>query len=92
MVPWLIQAQLQEAEVALDESSKTSSTHWANLEIQASKFNKQQADIDRRLLILTRSETSDDAIRKFDSSIESLQRLDVAKGYFELLTEVEDLR
>ena len=65
--------------------------HSNNLRERAKQFKSQQADIDRRLLIVTRSETSDDAVRKFDASMESLRKLDVAKGYMELLTEVEDL-
>jgi len=40
---------------------------------------------------VTRSETSDDAVGKFDSGMKSLQKLDVAQGYVELLTEVENL-
>ena len=43
-------------------------------------------------MIVTQSETSDDAIQKFDSSMESLRKLDVAQAYMELLTEVEKLR
>lgn len=80
------------AEVTLNVTTKTFQTHSADLLRQANKFKSLQADIDRRLLILTRSETSDDAVRKFNSSMESLQRLDVARGYFQLLTKVENLR
>ena len=43
-------------------------------------------------MIVTQSETSDDAVRKFDSSMESLRKLDLAQEYMELLTEVEYLR
>ena len=43
-------------------------------------------------MIVTHSETSDDAVQKFDSSIESLRKLDVAQEYMTLLTEVENLR
>ena len=43
-------------------------------------------------MIVTQSETSDDALHKFDSSMESLRKLDVAQEYMELLTEVENLR
>ena len=43
-------------------------------------------------MIVTHSETSDDAVRKFDSSMESLRKLDVAQEYMTLLTEVENLR
>ena len=41
---------------------------------------------------MTQSETSDDAIKKFDASMEKLRRLDVAKGYVDLLKEVDRLR
>ena len=78
--------------MTLHEASKTSEAHSSSLLQQVEKFNKQQADIDRRLLIVTRSETSDDAVRKFDASMEKLRRLDIAKGYIELLTEVDRLR
>ena len=40
---------------------------------------------------MTRSETSDDAVQLFDSNIENLRKLNVAQGYIELLTEVENL-
>lgn len=43
-------------------------------------------------MIVTQSETSDDAVRKFDSSMEGLRKLDVAQEYMELLAEVENLR
>ena len=59
---------------------------------QAEAFQAQQADIDRRLLIVTRSETSDEAARSFEGSMEKLRSLDIVKGYVELLKEVEELR
>ena len=84
--------QLREAEETLTEKSNAFQTHSEDLLQQANQFASRQANIDRRLLILTQSETSDDAVRKFDASMQSLQRLDVAKGYFQLLAEVENLR
>lgn len=78
--------------MTVDESTKIRDTHTKKLLHQAETFKKQQIDIDRRLLILTRSDTSDDAIARFDSSMQKLQRLDVAKGYFKLLLEVHTLR
>jgi len=88
----LIESQLRDAEVTLEEATKASEAHSARLRQQAQAFQKRQADIDRRLKIVTRSETSDDAIRKFDASMEKLHRLDVATGYMELLAEVDVLR
>ena len=92
LMTWLTICQLQEAELTLNESTKLRNAHTKNLLMQAENFKKQQADIDRRLLILTQSDTSDDAIVKFDSSMHRLQRLDVAKGYFKLLAEAHSLR
>lgn len=68
-----------------------SKSHKSNLVAKARKFQQQQGEIDRRLLIVTNSETSDVAVRKFSESMERLGRLDVAKGYVELLKTVERL-
>ncbi|KAL8996481.1 MAG: hypothetical protein Q9169_004031 [Polycauliona sp. 2 TL-2023] len=87
----LLKQQLVEAEKDLAESTKASEAHSSALLQQARQFKEQQAGIDRRLLIVTRSETSDDAIAKFDADIKALQQLDVATGYVELLAEVENL-
>lgn len=43
-------------------------------------------------MIVTQSETSDDAVRKFALGMESLRKLDVAQEYMALLAEVENLR
>ncbi|KAI4111393.1 MAG: hypothetical protein LQ339_000592 [Xanthoria mediterranea] len=87
----LLKQQLLEAEKHLAETTKASEAHRSALLQQARTFKNQQADVDRRLLIVTRSETSDDAIGKFDADIKALQHLDVATGYVELLAQVEDL-
>lgn len=87
----LLKQQLQEAESTLRKSSKASKDHRADLLQHAQAFQKKQEDIDRRLLIVTQSETSDNAVPKFDSSMEQLQRLDIATGYIELLAKVDEL-
>ena len=66
--------------------------HSNDLHQRAKQFKSQQNDIDRRLMIVTRSETSDDAVQKFDLSMESLRKLDVTQGYMRLLSQVENLR
>ncbi|KAJ4984793.1 RINT-1 family protein [Stagonosporopsis vannaccii] len=47
--------------------------------------------MDRRLLVVTESETSDDAVPRFEAALATLQRLDVASGYLELLRDVDAL-
>ena len=80
------------AKISLDENTKASVAHSKDLHQRARQFKSQQSDVDRRLMIVTQSETSDDAVQKFDHSMESLRKLDVARGYMEVLTEVENLR
>jgi len=41
---------------------------------------------------ITMSETSDQAVKKFEKVIERLQDLDIALGYVDLLKEVDKLR
>lgn len=77
--------------MTLEKATHASNQHSVDLLKKANDFTSLQSDVDRRLLILTRSETSDDAVRKFDSSMQLLQRLEVATGYFQLLAEVDSL-
>ena len=43
-------------------------------------------------MIVTRSETSDDAVKLFEASMEKLRRLDIATGYMEVFKEVDNLK
>jgi RAD50-interacting protein 1 len=73
------------------KATKASDDHSNAVKAQIETFNKQREDIDRRLMIVTQSNTSDEAVRIFESTMEKLRRLDVAKGYVELLTDIETL-
>jgi hypothetical protein len=42
-------------------------------------------------MLFTLSETSDDAVVKFESAMSKLQHFDVAQGYLDLLREVDAL-
>jgi hypothetical protein len=44
------------------------------------------------LKTITQSDTSDEAVRRLEKSMERLQRLELSKGYVELLKEAEELR
>ncbi|KUL90627.1 hypothetical protein ZTR_00127 [Talaromyces verruculosus] len=83
--------QLIEAQEALEEATKASNDHRDAVRKQVETFRQEQADIDRRLMIITQSETSDDAVRIFESSMQKLQLLDIAKGYLSQLQEIESL-
>ncbi|KAI9822495.1 MAG: hypothetical protein M1827_000214 [Pycnora praestabilis] len=87
----LLKSQLVNAESALKKANRAAESHQSKIIQLAQDFNQQSADIDRRLLIVTRSETSDDAVRKFKGSMEKLQRLEMARGYVDLLKEADGL-
>ncbi|KAF2685769.1 RINT-1 family protein-like protein [Lentithecium fluviatile CBS 122367] len=87
----LLKQQLDDAQRDLDGAKHASHAHQTTLHERAHAFRAQQADIDRRLLVLTASETSDDAVPRFEAVLDTLQRLDVANAYVELLREVDAL-
>lgn len=72
--------------------TKTSKDHAEATRKRAEAFAAEQADIDRRLKAITQSETSDEAVRRLEKSMERLQRLEISKGYVQLLKEAEELR
>lgn len=88
----LLKRQLDDARRDHEDAKRKSEKHHGSLRQKAQVFQKEQGDIDRRLLIVTQSETSDDAVQKFEASMERLRKLDVAAGYVELLKEVDALR
>jgi predicted transcriptional regulator len=83
---------LAEAHEALSNATKASNDHAEATRKRAEAFSAEQADIDQRLKTITQSETSDEAVRRLEKSMERLQRLELSKGYVELLKEAEELR
>jgi chromosome segregation ATPase len=87
-----LKKQLDDAQRDLDAAKQASHQHQTTLRDRAHAFRAQQADIDQRLLVLTDSETSDEAVPRFEAVLDTLQRLAVANDYVELLAEVHVLR
>lgn len=88
----LMNLKLEEASRNLADAESASNQHDAELLQKAELFNERQADLDTKLKEFTRSETSDEAVYKFELLMRKLQRLDVATGYVGLLKEVDELR
>jgi predicted nucleic acid-binding Zn-ribbon protein len=88
----LLQQQLQDAGRDLEKAKGASYGHEASLQQRAAQFHREQADIDNKLRIIMRSETSDEAVVRFEASMDKLARLDVANAYVELIKEVDSLR
>ncbi|KAJ5235570.1 uncharacterized protein N7469_004738 [Penicillium citrinum] len=83
--------QLAEAQEALSNATKASIDHAEATRKSAEAFAEEQTDINRRLKAITQSETSDEAVHRLEKSIERFQRLELSKGYVELLKEAEEL-
>ncbi|PYH77315.1 RINT-1 family protein [Aspergillus uvarum CBS 121591] len=83
--------QLAEAQEALSNATKASNDHAEATRQRAEAFNVQQEDIDRRLETITGSDSSDDAAKRFEASIEKLRRLEISRGYMTVLKEAEEL-
>ncbi|CAL5870393.1 uncharacterized protein PFLUO_LOCUS4629 [Penicillium psychrofluorescens] len=83
--------QLAEAHEALSNATKASRDHAEATRQRAEAFTEEQVDIDRRLKVITQSDTSDEAVRSLQSSMERLRRLELSEGYVELLKEADGL-
>lgn len=84
--------QLEAADTAIHESEKAAYEHSEQLLTQAHLFQQEQIDIDRRLQAIAASEETKDAARQIQASMDRLQRLEIAKGYVELIQLVHNLR
>jgi RAD50-interacting protein 1 len=88
----LLQQQLDDAQTRLRDARTDANKQAQALRTRAARFERDQADIDRRMMVVTGSETSDEAVKRFEASMDKLKRLDVAKGYLELLQLTETTR
>ncbi|KAG2169047.1 hypothetical protein VTO58DRAFT_111570 [Aureobasidium pullulans] len=88
----LLKQQLHDARNDHNVAQQASDKHATSIKEKASAFQRDQDDLDRRLQVVTQSETSDEALQKFETSMERLRKLDLASGYTEMLQEVETLR
>ncbi|KAF2747498.1 RINT-1 family protein-like protein [Sporormia fimetaria CBS 119925] len=87
----LLQQQLRDAQGSLADAKQTAREHHDALQARVASFKRDQQDIDRRLMVITASETSDDAVPRFEGVLATLQRFDVANAYLELLQQVHTL-
>ncbi|KAF8437405.1 TIP-1 family-domain-containing protein [Terfezia claveryi] len=87
----LLRSQLEAAETAIHDTEKAAYEHSEKLLNQAQLFQQEQIDIDQRLQAIAASEETKDAARQIQASMDKLQRLEVAKGYVELIQLVHNL-
>ncbi|BCR85628.1 RINT-1 family protein [Aspergillus chevalieri] len=83
--------QLAEAQEVLSIATTASNDHVEATRKRAEAFNEEQADIDRRLRAITKSDASDEAAHRFEASMNKLRRLEISRGYVALLKESDEL-
>lgn len=86
-----LRSQLTSAEAAADAAHATLGAHAQTLAAAAAGFQAAQADIDRRLLAAGTGDSVAAAAQQLDATVDKLRRLDVARGYVDLLCTVQQL-
>jgi predicted nucleic acid-binding Zn-ribbon protein len=86
-----LRTQLETADSAVESAREALESHSQKLIATTNDFQNVQAGIDRRLLATTTADTATDAAVQFEATIEKLRRLDVARGYVDLLQKVQEL-
>ncbi|TKX24612.1 putative protein transport protein tip20 [Elsinoe australis] len=87
----LLRKQLVEAKEDYAKAAEEAQRHATGLREKANAFNKQQADIDRTLMIVTQSDSTEEAVSRFQNVMSDLHRLEVATSYVDLVKQVGDL-
>jgi hypothetical protein len=87
----LLRSQLITADSAVTSAHAAYAVHSTKLAEEVDAFQRTQEAIDRRLLATTSAHTATEAAARFEQTIEKLRRLDVAKGYIDLLAQVQAL-
>jgi hypothetical protein len=84
--------QLDDAKNDLDQAQQASIQHQKQLKDAKAAFEKGQRAIDNRMVHVTQSKTSDEAVQKFEITMNKLHQLDVASAYIDTLQQVETRR
>ena len=87
----VLQQQLAAAQRDLSDAKHAAAAHHDDLAVRQTAFTRDQHDIDRRLLVVTASDTSDDAVPRFEAVTDTLHRLDLSAAYLTLLADVDAL-
>ncbi|KAH8880360.1 hypothetical protein GQ53DRAFT_891306 [Thozetella sp. PMI_491] len=87
-----LQSQLDNASKELEEARKSSEERQAALASQIDEFQKLQESIDVRLESVAASDAPNAAIRRLESPMKQLHKVDLAHRYLLLLQDVQQLR
>ncbi|TVY16092.1 RAD50-interacting protein 1 [Lachnellula arida] len=86
-----LEKQLQDAKSKLQEAKQSSANHSSSMLEQTQEFERQQASVQKRLMIVTNAHTPEEATKRLRGPMEKLRKVELANSYVEMLQEVDDL-
>lgn len=88
----LMRTKLQHAQSELLQAKSASTNRTSLMLEQTQEFERQQSNVQKRLMIVTSSDTPEEATRKLNGPMEKLRKVELAQAYLEMLQDVEDFR
>ncbi|TGO43258.1 hypothetical protein BHYA_0002g00630 [Botrytis hyacinthi] len=86
-----LEEQLKDAKTKLAEAKKSAANHTSSMSQKTQAFEQHQEDLRARMMMLTSSDTPEEAVRRLKGPMEKLQQVELAQAYVELLKDVDDL-
>jgi RAD50-interacting protein 1 len=84
--------QLTDARQKLSEAKDVYTNRTSVMLQQAREFERQQASVQERLMIVTSSDTPEEATRRLKEPLEKLRKLELAERYVDMLENIEGLK
>ncbi|TAQ87617.1 hypothetical protein B7494_g4067 [Chlorociboria aeruginascens] len=86
-----LEEQLQDARSKLAKARLASENHASSILQRNAEFKLRQSDLQKKLMIVTSSNSPEGAVERLKVPMERLRRVEMAREYVEMLKEVDDL-
>ncbi|KAA8566264.1 hypothetical protein EYC84_008864 [Monilinia fructicola] len=83
--------QLKDAKAKLAEAKRASANHTSSMAEQTQAFDKHQEDLQIRMMMVTTSQTPEEAVRRLEGPMGKLRQVELAQAYVELLKDVDEM-
>ena len=87
----LLRKQLEDARKDHLQAQQRVDERSSELRADAEAYQKEQADLDRRLKELVQSNVTDNAVQKFEARMSKVRSLEVAQSYLEMVQQMNTL-
>ena len=75
----------------LEEARQASTDHASIIQRQTREFEKQHSEVQKRLMVVTASDSPDQAVERLKTPMEILTKVELATAYVKLLKDVDGL-